>query len=317
MKREFGLDNIRSDSRSVVTVGTYDGVHLGHQAILAYLRERAEYHHGSSVIVTFDPHPREVVHGETVPLLTTIEERAELLEQYGIGRFVCITFTPEFASLSGEAFVENVLVRSVGLKEIVIGYDHAFGRGRQGDRTLLEHLGEKHGFTVDVIPAQVVEEHIVSSTQIRQALEAGDVARAETMLGRPYTLRGTVVHGDKRGRTIGFPTANIDHIHPRKVRPGRGVYAVEVLLDGRWLAGMLNIGQRPTFEGDGTRIEVHILDFEGDIYGRPIEIAFREKLREEQRFDSVDHLRSQLSRDRERCTAVLATLNSARREPKG
>jgi riboflavin kinase / FMN adenylyltransferase len=309
MTREFGLENVVRDPASIVTVGTFDGVHVGHQAVLQYLKDRAKQQGGRSVVVTFNPHPREVVHGEEVPLLTTVEERAEVLASFGIDRFVCIRFTPEFARLEAREFVEDILVGQVGLREIVIGYDHGFGRGREGDRQLLVELGAQHDFAVDVIPAQVVSEHVVSSTQIRAALEAGDVATAAEMLGRPHSVEGTVVPGDGRGRGIGYPTANIVPTDSRKVLPARGVYAVHVEVGGTSYGAMANIGIRPTFGGDGLHLEAHVFDFEGDLYGQTVRVSFRERLREEKRFASADELRAQLSRDGERCRAVLEALN--------
>ncbi|WP_456426068.1 bifunctional riboflavin kinase/FAD synthetase [Rhodocaloribacter sp.] len=312
MKREYGLEQVVHDDRSIVTVGTFDGVHLGHQAILRYLVRRARSNGGSSVVVTFDPHPREVVRGEPVPLLTTIEERAELLETLGLDRFIVIPFTPAFARLSAEDFVEKILVGRIGLKEIVIGYDHGFGRGRGGDAALLEALGGKLGFTVDVIPPQVVEKHVVSSTEIRALLmDEGDVCEAARLLGRPYALGGTVVEGARRGRSIGFPTANLEVDHPRKVIPKIGVYAVLATLDDgvTTLGGMMNIGRRPTFEDAGLHLEVHLLEFDGDLYGRRLRIEFVERLRDERKFESIDALVEQLSRDRERCMAAIKTLH--------
>ncbi len=312
MKREYGLEQVVRDDRSLVTVGTFDGVHLGHQAILRYLVQRARSNGGNSVVVSFDPHPREVITGKPVPLLTTIDERAELLEELGLDRFIVIPFTKEFAKLSAEDFVEKILVGRIGLKEIVIGYDHGFGRGRGGDAKLLAALGEKLGFTVDVIPPQVVERHVVSSTEIRTLLiDEGDVSEAARLLGRPYALTGTVVEGARRGRTIGFPTANLAVDHPRKVVPRIGVYAVLVTLeDGvTTLGGMMNIGRRPTFGDTGRHLEVHLLEFEGDLYGSTLRIEFVERLRDEQKFASVEALVEQLSRDRERCMTALKTLH--------
>ncbi|GIV59120.1 bifunctional riboflavin kinase/FAD synthetase [Rhodocaloribacter litoris] len=308
MKREYGLDQVVYDAGSLVTVGTFDGVHLGHQAILRYLLRRAAENGGRSVVVSFDPHPREVVRNEPVPLLTTIDERADLFERLGVDRFIVIPFTKDFARLSAEDFVEQVLVARIGLKEIVIGYDHGFGRGRGGDAALLERLGRQHGFTVDVIPPQVVAEHVVSSTEIRQLLvEAGDVREAARLLGRPYALSGTVVEGAGRGRTIGFPTANLAVSHPRKVIPRPGVYAVSVAPGeaAHVYGGMMNIGRRPTFENEGLHLEVHLLDFRGDLYGRSLRIEFVERLRDERKFASVEALVEQLYEDRKRCMAAL------------
>lgn len=307
MERYYGLEELRPDPGAVVTVGTFDGVHVGHQALLAYVRERATAQAGRSVAVSFDPHPREVVHGEPVPLLTTVDERAEAFEALGLDRFVVLPFTKDFAALSPEAFVRDVLVKHVGLREIVIGYDHGFGRGRSGDAELLEQLGAELGFATDIVPPQLVARHVVSSSEVRRLLtEAGDAERAAEMLGRPYALTGRVVEGDRRGRTIGYPTANLAVDHPRKVVPCEGVYAVGVRLpDGARRGGMLNIGRRPTFGGEERRIEVHLFDFRGDLYGQPLRVEFVARIRDERRFESVEALTEQLSRDAARCKARL------------
>lgn len=313
MKREYGLEEVVKDDRSVVTVGTFDGVHVGHQAILRYLMQRATAQGGQSVVVSFDPHPREVVHGDAVPLLTTVDERSDVMEHLGIDRFIVITFTKAFSQLDAEAFVRRVLVARVGLMEIVIGYDHGFGKGRAGDSALLEELGTQHGFGVDVIPPQAVEQHVVSSTQIRnQLVDQGDVTLAAEMLGRPYRFTGEVIKGAQRGRAIGFPTANLAPSHPRKVVPRQGVYAVRV--SGADLAvgqgGMMNIGQRPTFDGTGLHQEVHLFDYSGHLYGEELRIEFVKRIRDEQRFDDVETLKEQLSRDRVRCKAALDEISS-------
>ncbi len=311
MKREYGLEQVIRDKRSLVTVGTFDGVHIGHRAILRYLVERSQSNGGKSVVVSFNPHPREVVRGEAVPLLTTIEERADVFEQLGLDRFIVIPFTPTFAGVSAEAFVDEYLVRRIGVKEIVIGYDHGFGKGRDGDARLLESLGMRCGFTVDVIPAQIYEKHVVSSTEIRRIVsEKGEMIEAFRLLGRRYSLVGTVVEGAQRGRKIGFPTANIVVNHPRKVIPKEGVYAVLVAIESgpERYGGMMNIGKRPTFEGTDLHQEVHLLDFEGNLYDRQLRIEFVERLRDERKFPSVQALVEQLSTDRLRCMASLKTV---------
>lgn len=313
MKREFGLDAIIPNARSVVTVGTFDGVHRGHQAILRYLVKRAREREGLSTVVSFDPHPREVVHDESVPLLTTIEERAALLEEYGLERFVVIPFTPSFAQLRPDAYVEDILLKRVGLKEIVIGYDHRFGRNREGDRNTLERLGEAHGFSVDVIPAQEVNHDVVSSSTIRTLLaEEGDVQRATEMLGHPYLLHGTVEKGEGRGRKLGYPTANLAIKDGRKLLPRVGVYATRVRVGNTAPAygGMMNIGRRPTFEGMDVTVEVHLLGFEGTLYGERLRVEFLQRLRDEQKFDSPDALVAQLSRDEEHCRSVLNAMEA-------
>lgn len=307
MTRETGTA-ITRDDRSVVTTGTFDGVHLGHQAILRYLVDRARDIGGIPTVVTFSPHPREVVTGEPVPLLTTLDERADLLAALGVERFVVLPFSRDLSLLEPEAYVEDVLRGTVGLREIVIGYDHRFGRGRAGSRETLERLGARDGFTVDVIPEQVERGITVSSTQIRRLLEAGDASGAAVLLGRPYRITGTVVHGDARGRLIGFPTANVEPTHRRKVVPRVGVYAVRVALrDGTAYGGMMNVGRRPTFETDGAvRAEVHLFDFSADLYGHTLAVDVVARLRDEMRFDGVEALVARLGEDRAEALAVLA-----------
>ncbi|HMB92216.1 MAG TPA: riboflavin biosynthesis protein RibF, partial [Rhodothermales bacterium] len=229
-----------------------------------------------------------------------------------VDRFIVLPFTREFAALPPEAFVEQILVDKVGLQEIVIGYDHGFGRGRRGDSALLETLGDRFGFSVDVIPAQVLEAHVVSSTEIRRLLMSeGDVARAAEMLGRSYELSGTVIHGDARGKTIGFPTANIQVQHVSKAIPLRGVYAVRAQVDdeAEMLGGMMNIGIRPTFEGTERRLEVHLFNTDRDLYDRQLRIEFVERIRDERKFDGIEALKQQLSEDRSRCKRALETLS--------
>ena len=306
------LDDVRRDSASVVTVGTFDGVHAGHQALLRYVQGRARERGGRSTAVTFEPHPREVVHGEAVQLLSTIDERASVMSDLGIDLVVVVRFTKEFARLSATDFVQDVLVNRIGLQEIVIGYDFTFGQGRRGDSRLLEDLGSQAGFQVDVVPAHVVDAHVVSSSTIRQQLqEEGDVQAAARMLNRRYALEARVVRGDGRGRTIGYPTANLEPLDARKVVPLRGVYAVRMKSRGEevWKPGMMNIGTRPTFGGDQRRIEVHLFDFRGDLYEQTVTVEFVERLREERRFTSVEELVEQLSRDEARCREALRTLS--------
>lgn len=306
MKREIGWKNISQDPRSIVTVGTFDGVHRGHQAILSYLSQRAEKLNGRSTVVSFDPHPRSVVHGERIPLLTTVEERAALLENAGLDRFVVVPFTDTFAQLSPEAYVEEVLVQRIGVQEITVGYDHRFGRKRVGDIDLLKQLGNTYGFSVDVIPPQEVGPEVVSSSTIRDQLINGAVTRAHELLGRPYALTGTVARGQGRGRKIGYPTANLSLPDSRKLVPKNGVYLVRVQLsDGQEKHGMLNIGRRPTFEEMEVTVEVHIFDFEGNLYGDDLTVQFMQRLRDEQKFDSPDALATQLSKDERHCKRVL------------
>ena len=307
MKRQIGLGEITKDDCSVLTVGTFDGVHLGHQAIIRYLNERAAKVGGCSVVVSFDPHPREVVLGKHVPLLTTLEERGDLLEAFGIDRFVVLPFTRDLSNLSPRDYVEQVLIETIGLREIVIGYDHRFGRDRAGDRSTLEALGAEHGFSVDVIPEQLVHEVTVSSSEIRRLLsDEGDMGQATKLLGRPYALTGTVIRGDQRGRTIGYPTANLRVHGDRKLVPKPGVYAVRVEYGDETFGGMMNIGRRPTFETDGAvTVEAHLFDFAREIYGRELEVAFVERIRDERKFSGPDALVEQLQIDESRSRRFL------------
>lgn len=307
MTRETGSE-IARDARSVLTTGTFDGVHIGHRAILTYLVDRARRVGGVPTLVSFDPHPREVIAGIRVPLLSTLSERADLAEALGIERFVVLPFTRDLSNLEPEAYVTDVLLGQIGAKEIVVGYDHRFGRKARGDRDLLEALGRVHGFSVDVIPEQIEAGVTVSSTEIRQRLAAGDVERAAALLGRPYRFAGTVVRGEGRGRTIGFPTANVLPEHDRKMLPAIGVYAVRAReTDGEWREGMMNVGKRPTFEQDGAlKAEVHLFETEADLYGRRLVVDVIARIREERRFSGPDALVAQLREDRQRAIWLLA-----------
>jgi riboflavin kinase/FMN adenylyltransferase len=265
--------------------------------------------------VTFDPHPRTVLSGNPLPLLTSIEERADAVEAFGIDRFVVVPFTTEFSQLSPEAFVRDVLVDRIGLQEIVVGYDHRFGRGGAGDVETLRRLSESHDFSVKVISAKVLEDEVVSSSRLRRLLlEEGDVQRTKRMLGRPYRLHGRVVKGEGRGRSIGYPTANLAVDGSQKVIPRRGVYAVRVQRidhsESPEYGGMMNIGFRPTFTDEETLVpEVHLFDCSDELYGEILRIAFQERIRDEISFDSVDELVEQLGRDEQRCKEALGVIS--------
>ncbi|WP_412067409.1 bifunctional riboflavin kinase/FAD synthetase [Rubrivirga sp. IMCC43871] len=307
MTREHG-DDLTPNPASVVTTGTFDGVHRGHQAIVRYLVARAAEIGGVPTVVTFDPHPREVLTGHHIPLLTTLDERADALQALGVERFVVLPFSRDLSLLAPDAYVRDVLVGQVGMREIVIGYDHRFGRKAAGDRALLEALGPDLGFSVDVIPEQIDGDLTVSSTAVRRLLAEGDAARAAQLLGRPYRITGAVVKGDQRGRTIGYPTANVQPSHPSKLVPREGVYAVRArLADGTEASGMMNVGRRPTFETDGARtVEVHLFDFSSDLYGQRLAVDVLARLRDERRFDGVDGLVRQLGEDERAARAALA-----------
>lgn len=287
----------------VITIGTFDGVHLGHRKIINRLQDIARSIGGESVIFTFDPHPRKVVApSETnLRLLTTLGEKIGLFERSGINHLIIFPFTPEFAQLSYAQFVEQILVGKIGTKHLVVGYDHKFGKNREGDFEFLKNCAEEFGFDVEKLDVLLMNESNVSSTKIREAIQKGDFETANAYLGYPFMVNGTVVAGQQLGRKIQFPTANIEASDPDKIIPGYGVYAVKVKVQEKEYLGMLNIGNRPTVNQNADRrsIEVYILDFDGNIYGQAIEIRFFHKLREEQKFASIDALKQQLSSDRE------------------
>ena len=285
--------------RSAITVGTFDGVHRGHQDVAARLVKLAQERALTSMVITFDPHPLEIVNPSAAPpLLTTTEEKLEALAQSGVDVVVVLPFTPELAALSAEAFVDQILRGACRLEALLIGHDHGFGRNRMGDAGVLQSLGAQRGFTVELVePVQGSEGYAVSSTAIRRAVAGGDLARAADGLGRPYSVAGTVVHGEKRGRLLGFPTLNLEAISPRKLLPPDGVYAVRVVLpDGR-VGGMLNLGGRPTWDETERRLEAHLFDVTGDWYGRRVRIEILSRLREVRRFADGDALRAQLAID--------------------
>jgi riboflavin kinase/FMN adenylyltransferase len=297
--RQSAERRLPADRGSVVTVGTFDGVHRGHSAILDEITRRADASGRRSVLLTFEPHPLYVVRPEQAPgLLTTRDEKKELLAQSGIDVVVFQAFTSGLASFSPERFVDEVLVRRLALEELVIGYDHGFGRNRSGDAETLRAIGASRGFTVDVVDPVTLGPDPISSSRIRAAVAAGRLDEARSGLGRSYGVTGTVTRGDGRGRSIGFPTANLSEIAPEKLLPPPGVYAVRVdLAAGPMRVGALHLGPRPTFEGAEPTLEVHLLDFEGDLYGQRLRVHFVEQLRGIRRFESVADLTAQLQRD--------------------
>jgi riboflavin kinase/FMN adenylyltransferase len=292
---------------STVTVGSFDGVHLGHQAVLREIARRAAAAGRASVLVTFEPHPLEVVNPQAAPpLLTTGVERREILAQLPLDYVLFLRFDRRLAALTPEEFVRGVLLERCAMRELVIGHDHGFGRGRSGDVETLRRLGRTCGFEVDVVDVVDVGEQHVSSSRIRRAVAGGDLATAARMLGRPYQVSGVVGHGERRGRLIGVPTLNLADLPPQKLLPPDGVYAVRVEWRGGRAGGMMNQGPRPTFH-DGRRIlEAHLFDFDGDLYGEWVRIEWVERLRDVKRFASIEALQQQLERDRIMARSVLA-----------
>ena len=297
-------------NNAVVTSGTFDGVHIGHQKILKRLVENARLTGGKSVVITFWPHPRHVLVNDTrnlIFLLTTIEERIALLRKYEVDYLLIIPFTQAFANLSSSQFISDILVKTIGTKKLVIGYDHRFGKNREGSFEYLKDNSSQFGFEVEEIPQEDIDHVGVSSTKIRKALEAGDVETAIKYLGYFYMLSGSVAEGDKLGRTLGFPTANLVIDEPLKLIPAHGVYAVYGTANGQRYKGMLNIGIRPTVGGTKQTIEANFFDFDQDIYHLELQLELVARIRDEQKFNGLDALKSQLARDKE---AALKVLNS-------
>lgn len=304
MSKITWLNDVDRKENTVVTVGTFDGVHEGHKSLIRVLVEKARKKNARAVLVTFDPHPREVINpGNSVGLLTTLEERAEILGDLGLDEMVVIPFTRDFSLLSSRTFLKDVVYDKIGVSEFVIGYDHKFGKDREGTKETAFELGKELGFDVHVVEAHEVSEVTISSTYVRKALiERGDVSPVKEYLGKPYQITGTVIKGDQRGRTIGFPTANLQPDHVKKIIPKRGVYAVRVHIDEETCRkGMMNIGYRPTVDDDQQKrsLEVHILNFEKNIYGQSVTVEFHDFIREEKKFDSLEALKEQLVKDRE------------------
>jgi riboflavin kinase/FMN adenylyltransferase len=280
---------------------------MGHRRILQRLRELADAQGGETVLLTFFPHPRLVLNPEdnSLKLLSSLDEKVALLAASGIDHLVVLPFDETIARMEAETFVEEVLLKALGVKALVVGYDHRFGAGRKGDYALLCTMAATHGFTVEEIPAAWVDDVRVSSTKVRNALLAGEVKEAERWLGRPYSFTGTVVHGRKLGRELGYPTANIEPIDPLKLIPAIGVYAVEVETPSGIYGGMANIGNNPTIPGKGFSIEAHLFGFEGDIYDIAVRLVFRSFLRNELKFNSLDALKEQLHIDKESALTQL------------
>ncbi|HEY6953275.1 MAG TPA: bifunctional riboflavin kinase/FAD synthetase [Bacteroidota bacterium] len=300
MKLVNQLSEITHDRNSVVTVGTFDGMHLAHQELLREVVQRAKRRNGRAVVVTFEPHPREVVgNHKGVPILTTLREKQEIAAALGVDLFFTIAFDYAFSRLTAREFYLEYLVKGIGVSEIVEGYDHHFGRDREGSIEEMLRLGKEFGYSSVAVQEFVVHSQVVSSTAIRDLLVNGDVEGAAQLLGRPYSLNGSVVKGDMRGRTLGFPTANLQLESEKKLVPKNGIYFVEVGISEKKLAGIASIGVRPTFATDGRRvIEVYILDFQNDIYGTNLRIALRKRLRDEIRFSSTEELINQMRLDK-------------------
>lgn len=293
-----GLHNLRPSHRGcVATIGNFDGVHRGHQGVLARLRERAAEAGLPSCVVIFEPQPREFFAPDSAPArITSLREKLELLREVGVDRVLCLTFNRRLRELSAEQFIHQIMVEGLGVSHLEVGDDFRFGKGRTGDFALLVEAGAREGFTVESAATIELDGERISSTRVREVLAAGDFAAVERLLGRPYRISGRVLHGQKLGRQLGAPTANLQL---NRLRPAlQGVYLVSTEVDGRRWRGVANIGTRPSVKGDGrAHLEVHLLDFAGDLYGRRLVVQFHRKLRDEQRFASLEALKSAIDAD--------------------
>ncbi len=301
------LSEVKHDENTIVTLGTFDGIHLGHQKIIKSVIEKAAEIGGRSFVITYYPHPRNVISGsEPIKLLTTPLEKAAMLESLGVDNLLVINFTKEFSQLTPDEFIDEYVVKGVGVKEVVIGYDHHFGKGRGGNIDFLIDKGRRAGFDVTVIPECKIDEVVISSSKIRKALLNGSVAEANKYLGRYYSFSGKVVEGDKRGRKLGFPTANLRIEDKDKLLPAIGIYLVEFVLNGDKKHGLLSIGKRPTFYDAGEIVpEVYVYDFDRDIYGMYVTVNVIERIRGEEKFSSPDELVKQMNEDKRRGLEIL------------
>lgn len=295
-----GFENFEPLPYAVVTSGTFDGVHIGHQKIISRVKEIAQKNQGQSVLLTYWPHPRLVLYPDQkdLKLLNTFKEKAILLEKYGIDHLIKIPFTKSFSEYSGEQFIKDIIVDKIGTKKLVIGYDHRFGKNREGSFDYLKENAPKFGFEVEEIPAQDIDDVTVSSTKIRKALLEGNVDEATSFLGHPHMVSGIVVHGDKIGRSLGFPTANVRVDYAHKLIPAEGIYAVKVNISEKIFNGMLYIGTRPTLNRKEQTIEVNIFNFDRDIYDQRIVVHFLYQIRADMKFNSLDELKAQLQADK-------------------
>ncbi|MFY7997123.1 MAG: bifunctional riboflavin kinase/FAD synthetase [Candidatus Kapaibacteriota bacterium] len=310
------FDEVPQNQATVLTIGTFDGLHKGHLSLINLLKERAKALNAKTLLLTFHPHPQIVLQKPNRPpveLLTTIRERTQLLSQLGIDGVLVIPFTKEFSQIGAEQFVRDYLVAKLNMKHMVIGYDHAFGNNRQGTEDLLTTLSGELRFSVEKAPIMDLEGETISSTKVRKAIAAGDIARANMLLGFPYLVGGKVVEGDGRGRKLGLPTANIEPSEPQKLLPKNGVYLVSAYIDGKNVYGMANVGIRPTFTDDiHPRLEVHFFDWNKMLYDREIMVAFLKFIRNERKFESTGLFFEQIVADRDECSQAIENIKQGK-----
>ena len=308
MKTIHGIENFPADEASIVTIGTFDGVHLGHQQILKQLIDTSRKSKLKSVLLTFFPHPRMVLQPDiSMRLIQTIQEREKALQKTGLDYLVIHPFSTEFSRLSADDYVKQILVEQLNVRKVVVGYDHRFGRNRTASLEDMYHYADIHEFEVIEINAEKIESTAVSSTKIRKAIDEGNIELANTYLGHSFTIEGMVIDGDKRGRELSYPTANIYLQNQHKIVPKQGVYLVKSKLKGRVVYGMMNIGTKPTFDSTMPSIEVHFLDWNGDLYGQAVQVELLKWVREERKFSSVEELQTQIQADEQYCRSSIPT----------
>ena len=306
MKTIHGIENFPASEGSIVTIGTFDGVHLGHQQILKQLIDTSQQSKLKSVLLTFFPHPRMVLQPDIpMRLIQTIEEREKALRKTGLDYLVIHPFSEKFSRLSADDYVKQILVEKLNVRKVVVGYDHRFGRNRTASLEDMYNYADIYDFEVIEIDAKKIKSTAVSSTKIRKAIDEGDIALANSYLGDPFTLEGIVVHGDKRGRELSYPTANIELQNKHKIIPKQGVYLIQSDLDNRVVYGMMNIGTKPTFDTTNPSVEVHFFDWNGDLYGQTLQVKLLKWVREEQKFDSVEELQAQIHADERYCRSYI------------
>ena len=307
MKVFTSIPDYPSENKSIVTIGTFDGVHLGHRVILKRMKEITKKTKGKSVLFTFSPHPRHVLHkdNQDMKLITTLQEKQDLINQAGLDNLVIHEFTKKFSRIKPVNFVRDILVEQLNVHTLVIGYDHHFGRNREGSIQELTTLADLYDFNIEKIDPQYFEDVTVSSSKIRKLIEKGEMVKAKQYLGYEFMLNGKVIKGNSLGKTINFPTANIVVEDKWKILPADGVYAVKIVLEAKEYKGMMNIGQKPTVDGNGISLEVNIFDFNQDIYGKGIEIRFVKRIRDERKFENLLGLKKQLLIDRNKARKIL------------
>ena len=307
MKTIHGIENFPASEGSIVTIGTFDGVHLGHQQIIKQLIDTSQQSKLKSVLLTFFPHPRMVLQPDiSMRLIQTIEERERALRKTGLDYLVIHPFSEKFSRLSADDYVKQILVEKLNVRKVVVGYDHRFGRNRTASLEDMYNYADIYDFKVIEIDAKKIKSTAVSSTKIRKAIDEGDIALANTYLGDPFSLEGVVVHGDKRGRELSYPTANIELQNKHKIIPKQGVYLIQSDLDNQVVYGMMNIGTKPTFDTTNPSIEVHFFDWNGDLYEQTLQVKLLKWVREEQKFGSVEELQAQIHADERYCRSYIS-----------